>query len=60
LNKQIKNSGFGIKKEHAYQNTRLAITEALLRYESWSTDTVEQRQAELCRLAEEIWPSTLV
>jgi uncharacterized protein DUF1524 len=60
LNEQIKNSGFAAKKGQAYENTRLAITESLLRYELWSAETVEARQAELWVAAEEIWPTTLV
>jgi hypothetical protein len=60
LNEQIKNSEFSVKKEKGYQNTRLAITEALLRHETWSPDTVDARQTELCHAAEDIWPPALV
>ncbi len=60
LNEQIKNSNFEIKKQQAYQNTRLALTEAVLQFESWSTETVVSRQSELCQRAQEVWPATLV
>jgi hypothetical protein len=60
LNEQIKNSNFELKKQQAYQNTRLALTEALLQFESWSPQTVVTRQYELCQLAQEVWPVTLV
>jgi len=60
LNEQIKNSSFGLKKEQAYQNTRLALTEALLKYEAWSSEAVVKRQSELCQSAQEVWPETLV
>jgi hypothetical protein len=60
LNEQIKNAGFGDKKQQAYQATRLAITEALLTYEAWSPEMVVKRQSDLCQLAEQVWPSGLV
>ena len=60
LNEQIKNSNFELKKLHAYQSTRLAITEALIQFESWSPQTVVDRQNTLCQLAQEVWPVTLV
>lgn len=59
LNEQIKNADFGSKKEKAYQNSRLALTEALLKYESWSSSSVDSRQSELCTVAQEIWPARL-
>lgn len=49
-----------MKKDQAYQNTRLAITEALLQYEKWSPVTVESRQSELWKLAQQVWPADLV
>lgn len=60
LNEQIKNANFGLKKEQAYQNTRLALTEALLQYEAWSPETVVKRQTALCQCAREVWPEMLV
>jgi hypothetical protein len=60
LNEQIKNSGFEVKKQQAYQKTKLAITDALLGYASWSPDSIVARQAEMCSSAEEIWPTALV
>jgi Protein of unknown function DUF262/Protein of unknown function (DUF1524) len=60
LNEQIKNSDFATKKQQAYQATRLALTEALLRYDSWSPTTVRQRQIELGAVAQKLWPFELV
>jgi hypothetical protein len=60
LNEQIKNAGFEEKKQQAYQNTRLAITEALLNYASWSAEMVVNRQTELCQLAQHVWPPELI
>ena len=59
LNEQVKNAEFGVKKEKAYQNSKLALTEALLKYEIWSSSSVDAHQSELCTVAEEIWPAKL-
>jgi hypothetical protein len=60
LNEQIKNSNFETKKQQAYQATRLALTEALLKHESWTPATVMGRQSELARIAREMWPIELI
>jgi hypothetical protein len=60
LNEQIKNANFAEKKLQAYQGTRLAITEELLQYPAWSPESVVNRQSELCKRAQIVWPETLV
>jgi hypothetical protein len=60
LNEQIKNSNFGVKQEQAYKDTRLEMTKALLLYDAWSPQTIENRQIELGKLAQSIWPAALV
>jgi Protein of unknown function (DUF1524) len=59
LNQQIKNSSFEIKRQQAYFNTRLAVTEALLKHETWTPAAVEQRQLELAEAAQKLWPVDL-
>jgi hypothetical protein len=60
LNEQIKNSDFPTKKEKAYKDSRLEITKALLQNDSWSPESVTQRQAVLCDVAQTIWPPALL
>ena len=60
LNEQIKNSDFETKKQQACQATRLTLTERLLRYERWSPEVVLERQNELGRIAQEVWPAELL
>lgn len=60
LNEQVKNGNFDLKKEQAYQNSRLKLTEALLGYDSWTAGTVDKRQGELCQFAQIVWPEALV
>jgi hypothetical protein len=59
LNEQIKNAEFPVKKEKTYENSKLAITEALLKCDSWSPASVDERQSELSKVAEVIWPAML-
>jgi hypothetical protein len=59
FNEQIKNADFATKREKAYENSKLMITEALLKYDDWSPDSVDVRQSELGKAAEEIWPAAL-
>ena len=59
LNVQIKNARFSIKKQ-AYAESSLEITKQLLQYDDWSPAHVEQRQADLLKLAQRIWPEELV
>lgn len=60
FNESIQNAGFTAKKEQAYKDSRLEVTKALLSYTEWSSVQVEQRQLELCELAEGLWPASLV
>jgi hypothetical protein len=60
LNTQIKNGGFGLKKEKAYAASKLEITRQLLAFETWSPAEVDQRQESLLELAREMWPSSLI
>lgn len=60
LNTQIKNADFPIKKEKAYQDSRLEVTKELLKYDDWSAARVDERQAELMTLALELWPANLI
>jgi hypothetical protein len=60
LNQQIKNSDFATKRQQAYCNTRLAVTQALLKHETWTPTAVEQRQLELAEAAEILWPADLI
>jgi hypothetical protein len=50
---------FEIKRQQAYCNTRLAVTEALLRRETWTPAAVEERQLELAQAAQKLWPADL-
>ena len=60
LNEQVKNSRFPIKKTQAYQSSKLEITRQLLKYEEWSPERVQERQALLLELARKIWPEGLL
>lgn len=60
LNEKIKNGKFSLKKDQAYKDSRLEITRALLNFAEWTPATVEERQANLCELAQSIWPVGLV
>lgn len=60
LNAQVKNSSFLVKKEKAYQDSRLEITKQLLKYEAWSPTSIDQRQNELLIMAKVMWPKKLV
>jgi hypothetical protein len=60
LNEQIKNSDFPAKKERAYKDSRLEITKALLKYDSWSPEHIADRQKALGELANVIWPAELI
>jgi hypothetical protein len=60
LNEQIKNSDFPTKKEKAYKDSRLEITKALLSYDSWSPDSITERQETFRDLAQSIWPVSLI
>jgi hypothetical protein len=61
LNQEIKNSSFSTKKQQAYSASRLEIAKELLGYgDDWSPSLIETRQDRLCKLAEGIWPESLV
>jgi hypothetical protein len=60
LNEQIKNSTFLVKRDQAYRGSRLEITKHLTQYPDWSPERIEERQAYLCSLANQLWPHTLV
>lgn len=60
LNEQIKNSNFATKKEKAYSGSRLEITKALLKYDDWSPQLIDERQSTFCELATSLWPVDLV
>jgi hypothetical protein len=60
LNEQIKNADFTTKLEQAYKGSKLEVTKALGKYETWSPRTIERRQAELCEIAQLIWPAGLI
>lgn len=59
LNEQIKNSLFPVKRDQAYQESRLEITKHLVQYLDWSPKRVDERQTYLCTLANTLWPHTL-
>lgn len=60
LNEQIKNADFATKKEQAYATSKLEVTKALQQYTTWSPETVDHRQIELCKLAQSTWPPALL
>jgi hypothetical protein len=60
LNEKIKNSCFTVKKQQAYEESRLEITKGLLQYTDWSHKQVVKRQTELRHLARIVWPYALV
>ena len=60
LNEQIQNSDFPTKKQQAYQDSRLVVTNTLVKYSTWSPIQVDERQKELSGVAEAIWPENLV
>lgn len=59
LNEQIKNSMFPIKKPF-YADSQLMVTKALLAFDDWSPQAIEERQVELLALAMKMWPEKLV
>jgi hypothetical protein len=60
LNETIKNADFPTKKEHAYAESRLELTKALLPLTEWTPDAVTTRQAQLRDLSKQIWPVSLI
>ena len=60
LNEQLKNADFAAKKERAYSQSELRITNELLDYDEWTPTQVEQRQAILCQRTLQLWPSELL
>lgn len=55
LNRKIQNHPFPEKRPY-YEKSLLNVTAQLLRYESWSTDQIEDRQNWLADLALKVWP----
>lgn len=55
LNTSIKNADFATKKDKAYQDSYILLTNELVNYDRWTADTVEARQEELSRLVFDIW-----
>ncbi len=54
-NKKIANSTFDKKKEQAYNESLLPITKELCNFVRWDEASIEKRQAELAKKANNIW-----
>jgi hypothetical protein len=55
FNASIKNAGFPTKKVKAYADSDILMTKELVKRESWDTEAVAERQAELSTWAFGIW-----
>jgi hypothetical protein len=55
FNTSIKNADFATKKAKAYGSSDLLMTKELAELDSWDSDAVDARQAELTKWAFEIW-----
>lgn len=54
LNSEIGNSSFDSKKEY-YEKSSFSLTKSLANYETWSPETINERQKELAELAVQTW-----
>jgi len=55
LNTAIRNANFSTKKRDGYAGSDLVLTQELLEYDDWTTDTIDARQTELSTLVLGIW-----
>ena len=55
LNTAIRNANFSTKKRDGYAGSDLVLTQELLEYDDWTTDTIDARQTELITLVLGIW-----
>ena len=57
-NVEIGNSSFQEKKK-AYKDSTLLITRQILEYDVWSSDEINDRQADMAKLAVKTWPMSV-
>ncbi len=55
LNIEVSNREFSFKKENAYRLSNIRPNSELCNYEQWGVEEIENRQARLLHLVEEIW-----
>lgn len=55
LNTSVKNADFATKKEKAYKDSDVLMTQELLAYEDWDAESIDVRQQALSEFAFGIW-----